>query len=82
MGSVRSPASSLLRTSTDATPPGPNDLRRLREKYPNVKPLYTLQVAVWSTFGDKNAQRTDMRSAAEVLQGTAAEERRGVGSPR
>lgn len=55
----------LTRTSTDATPPGPNDLRRLREKYPNVKPLYTLQVAVWSTFGDRNAQRTDMRSAAE-----------------
>ncbi len=55
----------LTRTSTDAEPPGPYDLRRLRERFPKVKPLYTLQVAVWSTFGDKSATRADMRAAAE-----------------
>lgn len=55
----------LTRTSTDAAPPGPNDLRRLREKFPTVKPLYTLQVAVWSTFGERTASRSDMRAAAE-----------------
>jgi hypothetical protein len=55
----------LTRTTTDAGPPGPHDLRRLRERHPQVKPLYTLQVAVWSTFGDAKVSRTEMRQSAE-----------------
>ncbi len=55
----------LTRTATDAGPPGPYDLRRLRERHPRVKPLYTLQVAVWSTFGDSKVSRTEMRQSAE-----------------
>jgi hypothetical protein len=55
----------LTRTTTDAGPPGPYDLRRLRERHPRVKPLYTLQVAVWSTFGDTKVSRAEMRQSAE-----------------
>jgi hypothetical protein len=57
----------LLRTATeDATVTvKPNDIRNLRAKFPNVRPLYTLQVAAWSTFGEKGADYAAMRTAAE-----------------
>lgn len=57
----------LLRTATeDATVTvKPNDIRNLRTKLPNVRPLYTLQVAAWSTFGEKGADYAAMRAAAE-----------------
>lgn len=55
----------LTRVATDAEPPGPYDVRRLRQRFPNVKPLYSLQVAAWSTFGEKGSSRPEMRTAAE-----------------
>ena len=55
----------LTRVATDAEPPGPHDVRRLRQRFPNVKPLYSLQVAAWSTFGEKGSSRPEMRAAAE-----------------
>lgn len=58
-------AAMLTRVTSDAAPPGPYDVRRLRERFPGVKPLYSLQVAAWSTFGEKDASRTEMRAAAE-----------------
>ncbi|RLS90509.1 MAG: hypothetical protein DWI09_00575 [Planctomycetota bacterium] len=58
----------LMRTSSnDAnTTPKPHDLRSLRAKFPNVRPLFTLQIAAWSTFGDKGMDYGAMREAAEV----------------
>jgi hypothetical protein len=58
-------AAMLTRVATDAEPPGPYDVRRLRERFPNTTPLYSLQVAAWSTFGEKSISRADMRAAAE-----------------
>lgn len=57
----------LVRTSTDdaAATLKPNDIRNLRAKYPKVRPLFTLQVAAWSTFGEKGVKYDDMRKAAE-----------------
>ncbi|MDI9402245.1 MAG: hypothetical protein QM516_00095 [Limnohabitans sp.] len=57
----------LVRTTTDDTsgPPKPFDLRTLRAKFPKVRPLFTLQVAAWSTFGEKGVKYDDMRRAAE-----------------
>gem|GEM_PF-912394 len=57
----------LVRTTTDDTsgPPKPFDLRTLRTKFPKVRPLFTLQVAAWSTFGEKGVKYDDMRRAAE-----------------
>ncbi len=57
----------LMRTTADDTsgPRKPNDLRNLREKYPNVRPMFTLQVAAWSTLGEKDADYAPMRQAAE-----------------
>jgi hypothetical protein len=59
------PLAMLTRTSTDVRPPGPYDVRRLRERFPNVHPLYSLQVAAWSTFGDKALSREEIRNSAE-----------------
>lgn len=59
-------AAMLTRVSADAAPPGPYDVRRLRERFPKVRPLYSLQVAAWSTFGEKGASRSAMRAAAEA----------------
>jgi hypothetical protein len=57
----------LVRTATDDAPAAikPNDLRNLRAKFPRVRPLFTLQVAAWSTFGEKGADYAPMRLAAE-----------------
>jgi hypothetical protein len=57
----------LLRTASDALsgPPQPHDLRTLRAKFPNVRPLFSLQVAAWATLGDKKSSYDDMRAAAE-----------------
>jgi hypothetical protein len=57
----------LLRTTTD-TAAGvvkPQDIRNLRARYPKVRPLFTLQVAAWSTFGEKGMDFGEMRRAAE-----------------
>jgi hypothetical protein len=57
----------LLRTASDALagPPKPHDLRSLRAQFPNVRPLFTLQVAAWVTLGAKDLDYADMREAAE-----------------
>ncbi len=57
----------LSRTSmTDANAVvAPRDVRNLRAKFPKVRPLLTLQVAAWSTFGEKGVKYDDMRRAAE-----------------
>jgi len=57
----------LMRTSTDdaSGPPKAHDLRTLRAQYPTVRPLFTLQVGAWSTFGDRNTEYDDMRASAE-----------------
>jgi hypothetical protein len=56
-----------LRTASDALagPPKPHDLRSLRAQFPNVRPLFTLQVAAWVTLGAKDLDYADMREAAE-----------------
>ncbi|MFZ9880046.1 MAG: hypothetical protein ACO3QC_01410 [Phycisphaerales bacterium] len=60
-------ASMLVRTSTDdsAAVRKPRDIRNLRARYPKVRPLFSLQVAAWSTFGEKGADYAPMRAAAE-----------------
>ncbi len=55
----------LTRTSTSSGPPSEFDVRRLRQRFQNVVPLYSLQVAAWSTFGDKGLKPADIRAAAE-----------------
>ncbi|MFM7259061.1 MAG: hypothetical protein ACKO3W_00515, partial [bacterium] len=57
----------LVRTSTDdaAATLKPHDIRNLRAKYPKVRPLFTLQVAAWSTFGEKGVKYDEMRKSAE-----------------
>jgi len=57
----------LLRTATEdaVVAVKPHDIKNLRAKFPNVRPLYTLQVAAWSTFGEKGADYATMRAAAE-----------------
>ena len=57
----------LLRTSTDDASAAvkAHDLRNLRAKYPKVRPLFTLQIAAWSTFGESDADYAAMRKAAE-----------------
>jgi len=57
----------LLRTATEdaAVAVKPHDIKTLRAKFPNVRPLYSLQVGAWSTFGEKGAEYAAMRTAAE-----------------
>ena len=45
--------------------PSPFDIRHLRELNPDINPLYTLQVAAWSTFGDRSLKWDDVRATAE-----------------
>lgn len=57
----------LLRMTTD-TASGivkPHDIRNLRARHPSIRPLFTLQVAAWSTFGEKGMEFSEMRRAAE-----------------
>ena len=57
----------LMRTATEdgSAVLKPHDIRNLRAKFPNVRPLFTLQVAAWSTFGEKSLSYDAMRAAAE-----------------
>lgn len=50
----------------EAGPPGPNDLRIVRRSRPNST-LYSLQVAVWSTFGTDELKMSDIKRSAETL---------------
>lgn len=49
----------------DSGPPKPFDLRVLRQRYPNQRQLYTLQVAVWSTLGTREITPEEVRRSAE-----------------
>lgn len=57
----------LVRRSTapSATPPKPHDLRSLRARYPGRQEVYTLQVALWSTFGTSEISTADVQRLAE-----------------
>ena len=57
----------LARTATDADqgPPGPFDLRTVRARQPKGT-LYSVQVAVWSSFGAKEVPYSEMKRAAEA----------------
>jgi len=57
--------SMLTRTETTSEGPGPYDVRRLRQRFPTIVPLYSLQVGVWSTFGEKSANPAQIREAAD-----------------
>ena len=60
------PRAMLTRVSASANqgPPGPNDLRIVRQASPNGD-LYTLQVAVWSSFGSDEIKMSEVRRSAE-----------------
>jgi hypothetical protein len=57
----------LMRVATDdaSATLKPTDIRNLRSKFPSVRPLFSLQVAAWSTFGEKGSDYAPMRTAAE-----------------
>jgi hypothetical protein len=61
------PRAMLTRTATDVDPgpPGPNDLRTVRQRFPKAA-LYSLQVAVWSAFDSKELRYADLKRAAEA----------------
>jgi len=44
---------------------GPWDLRQVRRKYPNVRVIYTLQVAAWSDLGSGTMTFEQIRRSAE-----------------
>jgi hypothetical protein len=43
----------------------PNELMSVRQQYPNVDPLYTLQIAVWGDFGSGTMSLAEIRRRAE-----------------
>lgn len=58
----------LTRALTDTPPAGklnPFDLRAARQLYPNVNPLYTLQIAVWSDFDSGQLSLDEIHRNAE-----------------
>ncbi len=61
------PTAMLVRRSVGAAagPPGPWDLRNLRSQFPRKRQLFTLEVAVWSTFGTNEISPEEVRRAAE-----------------
>lgn len=60
------PRAMLTRTSANADlgPPGPNDLRTVRQNVP-ARDLYTVQVAAWGTFGSPDISMDQVRRSAE-----------------
>ena len=60
------PRAMLTRTSANAElgPPGPNDLRIVRQTVP-ARDLFTVQVAAWSTFGSPDITMDQVRRSAE-----------------
>lgn len=45
---------------------GPNELMSVRQKYPNVNPLYTLDVAVWGDFESGTMTWDQIKRASEA----------------
>jgi hypothetical protein len=60
------PRAMLTRLGANAEqgPPGPNDLRIVRQTAP-TQTLYTLQVAVWSAFGTDEIKMSEIKRSAE-----------------
>lgn len=60
------PRAMLTRLGANAEqgPPGPNDLRIVRQSAP-TQTLYTLQVAVWSAFGTDEIKMSEIKRSAE-----------------
>lgn len=60
------PRAMLTRLGANAEqgPPGPNDLRVVRQTAP-TQTLYTLQVAVWSAFGTDEIKMSEIKRSAE-----------------
>ena len=54
--------------STSSGPRHEWEIASLRERFPNADPLYTLQVAQWSTFGSDEVDPKDMRRAARTAR--------------
>ena len=50
----------------DDSPVRERDLRSLRQMYPGVDPLYSLQVACWGTFNSNQLTVEEVRRAAEA----------------
>lgn len=61
------PTAMLVRRSVGeaAGPPGPWDLRNLRSQFPRQRQLFTLEIAVWSTFGTREISPEQVRRSAE-----------------
>lgn len=61
------PTAMLVRRSVGeaAGPPGPWDLRNLRSQFPRHRQLFTLEIAVWSTFGTREISPEQVRRSAE-----------------
>ncbi|HRP62572.1 MAG TPA: hypothetical protein PK400_04705 [Phycisphaerales bacterium] len=73
------PRAFLTRVTPPAARPGalhPHDLRSARRTHPNVDPLYSLQIAVWSDFGSGQLSQDEIRRRAE--QYTAEQRAQGV----
>jgi len=45
----------------------PYDLRTVRQQYPNIRDLYTLDIAVWGSFGSEEWTRQRIRETAEAF---------------
>jgi hypothetical protein len=55
----------LSRVTIERGRPHPLDLRSARLRYPNVDPLYTLQVAAWSDFDSGELSLEEIQTSAE-----------------
>jgi len=54
-------------TAVESGPPRPHDLRSLRATAPRRRDLYTLQIAVWSTFGTDEISPERVRRESESM---------------
>lgn len=67
MTNQRQPAfpRAFLSVLPDTSPVRELDLRRARILFPNVNPLYTLQIAAWGTFGSSEISWASVQADAE-----------------
>ncbi len=52
--------------SSSSAPAGAHDLMSVRERHPNVHPIYTVQVGVWGDFGSGAMTAQEIRRNAEA----------------
>jgi len=55
-----------LQTTSDQASQGPNDLSKVRARFPNVVPLFTVKVATWSDFKSGEMSFVDIQKKAET----------------